>query len=455
MRKRYPRKRPEALKMNTALRLKLRGPQRRKSRSATIPVIVQLKGGSGSTRIHAVRLGLGRCHFPVVRRLPLIGAVSSKVSPLGLKRLCARPDVRKVYLDGRKSVSLNIATPAIGSTAVKRRRGLTGRGVHIAILDTGLYPHPDLTRPVNRIVAFKDFVNGRKRPYDDNGHGTHIAGDAAGNGFSSCGKYAGPAPAAGIVAVKVLDEEGFGYDSDIIKGIEWCVANRKRLKLRILSLSLGGPALAPCADDPLCQAVEKAVKAGLLVTVAAGNAGPGRDTLESPGTSPAALTVGAADDRRTVTQRDDIITRFSGRGPVRRGRRGPDLVAPGESVVSLRAPGSLLDMEMPYARVGRRYFTLSGTSISTPMVAGAAAQLLQRYPGLCPKRIKHVLKRTAFSLGWSPAAQGRGEINVRFLLKRPPSPCRCRTKRPPCSCRPSLPLTRPAGLFFPPPKWKR
>ncbi|MNI46894.1 Serine protease AprX [compost metagenome] len=284
------------------------------------------------------------------------------------------------------------------------------------MLDTGVFPHPDLVRPVNRIVAFKDFVNHRKRPYDDNGHGTHIAGDAAGNGWSSKGKYKGPAPEAGIVGVKVLDINGDGYDSTIIKGIEWCIAEKKRLKLRILSMSFGGPVNTSCKDDLLCQAVDKAVQAGLTVVIAAGNSGPGRKTIESPGINPAAITVGAVDDRRTLTQKDDRITFYSSRGPTPCGKIKPDITAPGESVISLRAPGSQLARRFPYMRIGKQYFVLSGTSVSTPIVSGAAAQLLQSCPSLTPGQVKARLKRNAFRLGLKPNTAGSGEINMRFLL---------------------------------------
>ncbi|QWU17938.1 serine protease AprX [Paenibacillus sophorae] len=299
--------------------------------------------------------------------------------------------------------------------SVQREKGLTGKGINIAVLDTGVFPHPDLIRPANRIIAFKDFINHRQRPYDDNGHGTHVAGDAAGNGWSSKGKYKGSAPEAGIVGVKVLDRNGSGYDSTIIKGIEWCVAHKKRLKLRILSLSLGGPINSSYKDDPLCQAVEQAVKAGLTVVIAAGNGGPGYGTIESPGNSPSAITVGAVDDRRTLPQADDRIAWFSSRGPARFGENKPDLIAPGETIISLRSPRSKLDRELPYQRISKHYFVMSGTSMSTPIVSGAAAQLLQSNPSLSPSQVKTLLKKNTFRLKLNTNTAGSGEINVRFL----------------------------------------
>ncbi|WP_052088033.1 S8 family peptidase [Paenibacillus wynnii] len=412
-------------KLNQPLRKKIRQFTVRGRKPAAIPVIIQFQQKLTPASLQSLQKHLGQHTCPIIQRLPLFNSVSSKVSVQCLKRMCSWDGVKKIYLDGIKKTSLNIATPSIGSAAVQKKKDLTGKGINIAIIDTGVYPHPDLTRPSNRIVAFKDWVNHKKRPYDDNGHGTHVAGDAAGNGWVSKGKYKGPAPEAGIVGVKVLDKDGNGFDSTIIKGIEWCITNRKRLNLRILSLSFGGPVLTSCEDDLLCQAVEKAVRAGLTVVVAAGNRGPGRSTIESPGNSPLAITVGAVDDRRTLTQADDRITDFSGRGPLIGGRSKPDLVAPGEKIISLRAPCSQLDREFPFLRIGKRYFVLSGTSMSTPIVSGAAAQLLQRNPTLSPKQVKTILKRNTFRLKLGPNTAGSGEINVRFLKGKP-----CRRKKP-------------------------
>ncbi|OKP88449.1 S8 family peptidase [Paenibacillus sp. P32E] len=407
-----------ASKMNRPLRNRIRKTVHSSKGSATLPVIIQFNHKLIQSRMQALHKHLGSHVMSVKHRIPMLNAVSSHISMKCLERMCCWEGVHKIYLDDIKSMSLDIATPSIGATAVKRSRGLTGKGINIAVLDTGVFPHPDLVRPVNRIVAFKDFINHRKRPYDDNGHGTHITGDAAGNGWLSKGKYRGPAPEAGIVGVKVLDINGDGYDSTIIKGIEWCVAQRKCLKLRILSMSFGGPVSTSCQDDLLCQAVEKAVKAGLTVVIAAGNSGPGRKTIESPGISPSAITVGAVDDRRTLTQKDDRITLYSSRGPAPCGKIKPDLVAPGESVISLRAPGSQLARNFPYLRFGQQYFVLSGTSISTPIVSGAAAQLLQSCPSLSPCQVKARLKKNAFRLGLKPNTAGSGEINMRFLLRK-------------------------------------
>ncbi|UUZ82858.1 S8 family peptidase [Paenibacillus sp. P26] len=348
-------------------------------------------------------------------RLPLIRSVAATI-PLGaLGKLRGCKHVYKVYPDRKQQILLHAATPGIGASAAQRS-GWTGKGVGIAIIDTGVYPHPDLTRPASRIAAFKDFVNGRHKPYDDNGHGTHCAGSAAGNGYSSNGRYRGPAPKASIIGVKVFDKNGGGLDSKIIRGIDWCVRNRKRYGIRIASLSLGERALVPSRDDPLCQAVERAVKSGLVVVAATGNYGPAPGTIITPGISPLAITVGASTGRGG-SRSPERVADFSSRGPTKDGRTKPDLVAPGVDIVSLRVPGSTLDRRLRGDRRSRWYLAMSGTSMATPLAAGAAAQPLQKYPELTPLAVKRRLKRSAVRLGQSANAQGDGRLDVGFLAR--------------------------------------
>ncbi|WP_248926807.1 S8 family peptidase [Paenibacillus hamazuiensis] len=349
-----------------------------------------------------------------VTKLPLIHAVALRLPRHHIRKACRCRAVRYIGKDRVMRAALNVATPTVGGAAAAQS-GWTGKGVTIAVLDTGIYPHPDLTKPKNRIAAFRDFVNGRTKPYDDNGHGTHCAGDAAGNGYSSNGKYRGPAKDATLVGIKVLDSRGNGLTSTVIRGIGWCVANRRRYGIRVLSLSLGSPATAPPSRDPLCRAIRAAVRRGLVVVAAAGNSGPGGGTIQTPGISPEAITVGASNDRGTSNVRDDTVALFSSRGPARGGGVKPDLLAPGVNITSLRAPGSLLDRVLPTARRGRWYFTLTGSSMSTPITAGAAAQLLQKNRSLTPGQVKLLLQRHAASLGRAADIQGSGSVNVRFL----------------------------------------
>lgn len=404
-------------KMDPYLRRMLTRVHHWKHRIPMVQVIVQFKEKNQKKQLQLLKKYIHPYQLKNNHAcLGLIRSIAVKVPADCIGRLCGCKDVRYVYKDRKNRIHLHVATPAIGASAAQAS-GWTGSGVTIAILDTGIYPHPDLTKPTNRIVAFKDFINNRKRPYDDNGHGTHCAGDAAGNGRSSKGKYRGPAPNAKLVGIKVLDRDGFGTDSTTIRGIEWCVRNKKRFGIRILSISLGGAANLPSSKDPLSQAVEKAWKQGIVVVTSAGNSGPRQRTISSPGISPFVITVGATTDRRSVKASDDRVSRFSSRGPTIDGVVKPDLVAPGTSIISLRAPGSTLDQRERSARKGRWYFTLSGTSMSTPIVAGAAAQLLQKHRSLAPAQVKRLLKQRALNLGASRNTQGSGSVNVRFLAR--------------------------------------
>ncbi|MHB2016804.1 MAG: S8 family peptidase [Candidatus Xenobia bacterium] len=350
----------------------------------------------------------------------------------------------------------------------------TGRGVGIAFLDTGVYPHPDFTYPSDRIVAFHDFVNDRSIPYDDNGHGTHVAGDAAGNGFQSQGLYRGPASGANIVSVKVLNRNGQGKMSDILKGINWVIDHKDEYNIRVLNMSLGNRARADFESDPIERAVERAVDAGICVVAAAGNEGPTEGTICAPGDNPKVVTVGAVDDFNTPSLADDVIDEFSSRGPTAGGVSKPDLLAPGEGIVGPNAPGTpteeqaekyglisqtldwlmgMRDSDLTHvpvetlkliglsddsielvktspqlarqeiARIARAtdrlplidntsYVGAPGTSMATPIVSGVIAEMLEANPSLTPDQVKDILKQTAAPLpNLDQNSQGAGEIN--------------------------------------------
>src|SRR5207245_2356898 len=192
---------------------------------------------------------------------------------------------------------------------------------------------------------------------------------------------------ANIVDVRVLGRTGSGRISSVALGIEWVIAHRSTYNIRIISLSFGAPAVVSYRTDPMSAAIEIAWRLGLVVVAASGNGGPGRDTVVSPGIDPYAITVGASDDQGTVSRRDDTLAWFSAWGTADSNAK-PDLVAPGRRIVSIRVPGSALDMLFPNrvvtARNGSTYMRLSGTSMATPVVSGAAALLLERQPNLSP-----------------------------------------------------------------------
>lgn len=354
----------------------------------------------------------GKFRSRVGHHLPTISACSAHVSYHVLEKLLLNSQhIKKIHFDRPVRALLNVAGPTIHADVVNQR-GDFGKGVTVAIVDTGIAPHQDLTSPTNRIIGFKDFINGGSTPYDDNGHGTHCAGDALGNGSASGGKYKGMAPEANVVGVKVLDSSGAGDLSTIIAGVDWCIQNKNQYNIRVISMSLGSPADQSAKDDPMVQSVEKAWDAGIVVVVAAGNEGPDPKTIGSPATSAKVISVGAMDDKNTVSRGDDTVADFSSRGPTIDGFVKPDVLAPGVNIISLRSPGSLLDKTMKSNRVETYYFSLSGTSMATPIVAGVVALIIANNPSLTPDQVKDHLLNGAEDRGYPPNVQGRGYIDV-------------------------------------------
>ncbi|WP_188455979.1 S8 family peptidase [Virgibacillus oceani] len=348
-----------------------------------------------------------------LHQYPSIGCCSAKLSVKKIEYLLDNCNhIKKVYYDRKVTALLDTATPSIKSDQLKQS-GLTGKDVTIAVIDTGIYPHIDLA---GRITGFKDFVKNKTEPYDDNGHGTHCAGDAAGNGSASGGKYQGPASDANLVGVKVLNKMGSGSLSTVIAGVDWCIQNQSKLNINVLSLSLGSEAQQSAKDDPVVRAVEEAWNRGIVVCVAAGNSGPSPSTIASPGISPKVITVGAANDNNTVTRSDDTVAEFSSRGPTIDGLTKPDLLTPGVNIISLRSPGSFLDKTNAGARIDSNYFSLSGTSMATPICAGVVAQLLQYQPNFSPEQVKEKLIDACEDIGQPPNVQGNGYLNAAKLV---------------------------------------
>ncbi len=336
------------------------------------------------------------------------------------------------------SYSLDWGEAAIGAPNVWSDYRVDGTGVGVAIVDSGIQPHADLRTPsgASRIAGWVDLVNSRTAPYDDFGHGTHVAGIVAGNGASSGGganAIKGVAPGVRLFGVKVLNDNGEGTVSAIISGLDWVARNRNPLGIQVVNLSLGHPIYESAQRDPLARACELTVRKGLVVVVSAGNEGDGYGGITSPGDTPSVITVGAMTTLATPWRDDDRITSYTSRGPTNFDFLAkPDVVAPGDQVASLRAVGSTLDAIAPGNRVPSEayggtgapaYFCLSGTSMAAPHVAGAAALLLQRNPGLNPNMVKAALmhsaeQRSGFDPFWGDErpydelTEGAGYVNL-------------------------------------------
>lgn len=371
----------------------------------TVKLIVQ---GDSIQDVIDFSLSEPGCGFKVTAELPLVSGVAMEVTRDGLMELARLAPESRLTLDGpvemikpieeEPGIRLNTATPTVKADQMWEK-GFTGQGVGVAVVDTGIAPHPDIA---DRIIAFKDFVNGRDEAYDDQGHGTHVAGTVAGSGAMSEGHFKGAAPEANLIGVKVLSGSGRGSLSDIIRGVQWVVQNKDRYNIKVMNLSLGGRATKGYADDPMAQAIQAASAAGIVPAVAAGNSGSRAQTINTPAHAPKALTVGADDDRRTVSISDDRVAYFSSRGPTPvDGLTKPDVIAPGVAITAADNDSS-------------GYKTLSGTSMATPMTAGVAALLIQAHPNASPDEIKEALMSTAreLSRGGDANQQGQGVIDA-------------------------------------------
>ena len=271
-----------------------------------------------------------------------------------------------------------------------------GKGIGVAVLDTGAFPHIDFE---NRIWAFRDYIHGKEETYDDNGHGTHVLGILGGNGAASGGKYRGTAFGCGMIPIKVLDEKGNGNKEKVIQALKWIEENMERYHIRVVNISVG--TTQGKGHEDLIEAVEEAWDKGLVVVAAAGNLGPGKGSVTAPGSSRKIITVGSSD----MLVRNQGI---SGRGPTRDCVSKPDIVAPGNEIISCsnkRGP-------YPYTRK-------SGTSMSTPYVSGGIALLLEKNPQLTNLDVKKRLRATAKDLGYPHNLQGWGLFQLHKFLNDP------------------------------------
>jgi serine protease AprX len=358
-----------------------------------------------------------------------------------LKRVASSPNVLTAHFD-RPTKAHNYRTRVtVGAKAVQDTLGYTGAGVTIAVIDSGIATwHDDLTNNSatvypygnQRVAKFVDFVNGRTTPYDDNGHGTHVAGTIAGNGYDSNGEKSGMAPGASLVALKVLDANGRGTISQMIAAMNWVAANYQTYNIRVVNMSVGARILESFWSDPLTLAAKALTDRGITVVTAAGNFGKNSagalqyGGITAPGNAPWVLTVGASSTMGTLTRADDTMADYSSSGPTAIDFIAkPDLVAPGTGTISLASPGSYLYttnaqflMDGRTVQLVKPYLALSGTSMATPVVSGTIALMLQANPALTPNLIKAILQYTAQVYpGYSPLREGAGFLNTLGAVK--------------------------------------
>ncbi len=363
-----------------------------------------------------------------------------------LAQLAADPRVAHVRPDRPAFVTMERTGAAIGAAIAREQFDVTGKGVGVAVIDSGITAwHDDLYYRLGkragaaaRVVHFKDFTVPSSPgtwiadvPSDDFGHGTHVAGTVAGSGYDSDGRRSGIAPGANLIGLKVLDGDGHGYASDVIAAIDYAIAVRRRYNIRIINLSVATGVFESYRTDPLALAARRAVDAGIVVVTSAGNLGvdanghPQFGGITCPGNAPWVLTVGASSHEGTSGRRDDTLARFSSRGPTAIDRAAkPDIVAFGVGTESLSDPHSkLYSTNAAYLINGTRrtwykpYLSLSGTSMAAPVVTGTIALMLEANPELTPNAVKAILEYTAEDRAESVLAEGAGLLNARGALR--------------------------------------
>lgn len=358
--------------------------------------------------ITATKAGGAVGRFRVTHRLPIVDGFSAVMTAAQARALARHRGVLRVDHDGVVRALDDATNGDYGTNAARTDHpGLDGENVGICVVDTGADPLHEQIAP--RSVVFKDFVGTRTTAYDDHGHGTHVMSIAAGDGTggANAGTFRGVAPAADLYAAKVLDGSGFGSDSQVIAGVQWCHAHPG---VRVISMSLGDT-IDSNGSDPVSAAVNTASSEGDAVVVAAGNSGDVPESINAPGVATGAITVGAASDWSApvgTSRHDDGIwlAAFSSRGPTVDGRTKPDLTAPGVSVTAADAGTT------------SGYVTMSGTSMATPYVAGAVALAVEANPATTPAAIRAALAGTAADRGPAGADNewGAGLIDVRAFV---------------------------------------
>jgi serine protease AprX len=379
----------------------------------TVQVIVQYKQVPRSEEEgRALRFG-GRLNH----RLGMVKGIALTIPVSALPALEADPEVVSLSFD-HPMKELDDTTDVVTGMPSAWSAGLNGAGIGVAVIDSGINDsHPDLwnsTESQSRVVYHQDFTgtatsNSSGAKYDLYGHGTHVAGIIGGNGYLSSGSYIGVAPAVNLIDLRALDANGSGSDSSVIAAIQEAIALQSTYNIRVINLSLGRGIFVSYTQDPLCQAVESAWKAGIVVVVAAGNYGRvslegsnGFGTITAPGNDPLALTVGAMKSHGSTSPANETKASYSSKGPTTYDHVvKPDIMAPGNDIVSLAAPGATLEAEYPAELVtgndgNNDYFTLSGTSMATPVVVGAVALLLQQDSALTPDQVKARLMKNTY-----------------------------------------------------------
>ncbi len=374
----------------------------------TIPVIITFKKPLDANTESRLR----RKGFRIKYHLPFINAVTGKVNICSFDSISSFTEISRIYFDGTASLmgatnNKDCKNERIGAALPY----LSGKGIAAAFIDSGVYPHPDLTRPRNRIIDFKDYLNEIDEPYDDNGHGTACIGAAF--GASIDGRFRSPAYDCNIICAKAFNNLGIGFFSDILAAMQWIYNIKENHNIRVIVLPFGTCCISKHFDI-LSLAAENLWKSGLFVCTCCGNLGPNEVSITSPGVCGSTFTAGAC----TASGPSSKVVRFSGRGPVGNMLDKPDAVMTGYKIPTLNSDTDYIPTGKHSHQsntLGQYYTKISGTSVAASLTAAAAALLYQKKPGLLPEDVRSILKRLCVSINELKAAQGAGIIDIKKI----------------------------------------
>lgn len=334
----------------------------------------------------------------IEEKFPFINAISAKVPVELINKLSMKSYVEYISSQSKVEALMNIARKVL-----KAENITGGNEVTIAYIDTGIAPHADFKLVRNRIIKFVDLINGKTNAYDDNGHGTFVAGVGSGNGALSGGKYRGIAPNSNIVSIKALDKHGEANATKILEAMQWVYDNNLEYNIKVVCMSFGSEPLG--FNDPIMKGAEALWRKGIVTVSAAGNSGPDYQTIKSPGISPRIITVGGMNDNRFDEEYKEEffeIAKFSSRGPAFN-KFKPDIVAPS------------VDINSCSNKEG--YTKLSGTSVATPMIAGLCALAYEKNKYLKPDQIKRALLASSNGITYNRNLEGYGLPNLEKFLR--------------------------------------
>jgi serine protease AprX len=345
-------------------------------------------------RKHLIKSGKEFCEFP------FISAFGIKANTKEIINFAKNKIVTYITRDTKVSTLSYIAKKSLKIDSFYAK-GIYGDGGVVAIIDTGISPHLDFVMPYNRIIKFVDLINERETPYDDNGHGTMVTSLLCGNGLVHNKKYSGVSPMSKIVSIKAIEANGETSVTKILEAMQWIYNNKHKYNISVVCMSFGSE---PAENyDPLVVGVESLWNSGVCVVVAAGNSGPDKSSIRSPGISRKVITVGGFDDRKSEEKNKNefVVADFSSRGPVGNIHK-PDLVAPAVNLVGASRLGG--------------YTIMSGTSVATPLIAGIAALMTSNRPHITPDQIKMRLVRCCNKISQDQNEDGFGVIDCSKLF---------------------------------------